>query len=90
MCPVQFSAEIKFDADRSKLISRRIFEHVVVRELKALNVYTSQNPRRHVVFIEIQPNAYYKYMSQTAEPVVRVTIWRINREVVHGQYAVSG
>jgi hypothetical protein len=25
----------------------------------------------------------------TAEPVVRVAIWRINREVVHGQSAVS-
>ncbi len=24
------------------------------------------------------------------EPVVRVAIWRINREVVHGQYAVRG
>jgi hypothetical protein len=32
----------------------------------ALNVYTRQNTRWHVVFIEIQPNAYYKYMSQTA------------------------
>jgi hypothetical protein len=27
-----------------------------------LNVYTGQNPRRHVVFIEIQPNAYYNYL----------------------------
>jgi hypothetical protein len=25
-----------------------------------------------------------------SEPVVRVAIWRINREVVHGKYAVSG
>jgi hypothetical protein len=33
-------------------------------------VNTRQNPRRHVVFIEIQPNAYNKYLSQTA----RVTL----------------
>ncbi len=26
----------------------------------------------------------------TPESVVRVAIWRINREVVHGQYAVRG
>ncbi len=26
----------------------------------------------------------------TAEPVVRVAIWRINREVINGQYAVRG
>ncbi len=51
---------------------------------------TSHNPRRHVIFIEIQPNAYIKYLSQTAEPVVIVTIWRINRQVVHGQSAVRG
>jgi hypothetical protein len=31
-----------------------------------LNVYTGQNPRQHVVLIEIQPNAYHNYLSQTA------------------------
>ncbi len=31
-----------------------------------LNVYTGQNPRQHVVLTEIQPNAYYDYLSQTA------------------------
>ncbi len=30
-----------------------------------LNVDTRQNPRRHVVFIKIQPNAYHKYLPQT-------------------------
>jgi hypothetical protein len=25
-------------------------------------ILTGQNPRRHVVFIEIQPNAYNKYL----------------------------
>jgi hypothetical protein len=34
-------------------------------------VDTGQNPRRHVVLIEIQPNAYNKYLSRTAEPVLR-------------------
>ncbi len=34
--------------------------------MKSLNVYTTQNPRRHVVFIEILPNAYDNYLSQTA------------------------
>ncbi len=54
------------------------------------NSGSGQNPRRHVVLIEIEPNAYNIYLSQTAEPVVIVAIWRINREVVHGQSAVSG
>jgi hypothetical protein len=31
-----------------------------------LNVYTGQNPRRHVVFIEIQPNAYNNHLFQAA------------------------
>ncbi len=31
-----------------------------------LNVYTGQKPRRPVVFIEIEPNAYNNYLSQTA------------------------
>jgi hypothetical protein len=35
-------------------------------ERRPLNVYTRQKPRRHVVFIEIQPNAYNNYLSQTA------------------------
>jgi hypothetical protein len=39
---------------------------VLVKMERPLNVYTSQNPRQHVVFIEIQPNAYNKYPSQTA------------------------
>ena len=30
------------------------------------------------------------YLASWAEPVVIVAIWRINREVVHGQIAVSG
>jgi hypothetical protein len=33
-------------------------------------VYTGQNPRRHVVLIEIQPNAYYTYLSQTARVIL--------------------
>jgi hypothetical protein len=28
--------------------------------------YTGQNPRQHVVLVEIQPNAYNKYLSQMA------------------------
>jgi hypothetical protein len=31
-----------------------------------LNEDTGQNPRRHIVLVEIQPNAYNKYLSQTA------------------------
>ncbi len=34
--------------------------------LKSLNVYTGQNTRWHVILIEIQPNAYNKYLSPTA------------------------
>jgi hypothetical protein len=34
----------------------------MIGEVGALNVYTGQNPRRHVVFIEIQPNKYNKYL----------------------------
>jgi hypothetical protein len=33
---------------------------------RALNVYTGQNPRQHAVLMEIQPNAYNKYLPQTA------------------------
>jgi hypothetical protein len=36
--------------------------------VKPLNVYPGQNSRRHVFLIEIQPNAYNIYLSQTAEP----------------------
>ncbi len=32
----------------------------------------------------------HRYKNNFPEPVVRVAIWRINREVVHGQSAVSG
>jgi hypothetical protein len=31
-----------------------------------LNVFARQNPRRHVVLKEIQPNAYNKNLSKTA------------------------
>ncbi len=41
-----------------------------VRMRYPLNVYTRQNPRRHVVFIEIQPNAYNNYLSQTSEVIL--------------------
>jgi hypothetical protein len=34
--------------------------------LGPLNVDTGQNPRRHVLLIEIQLNAYNKYLSRTA------------------------
>jgi hypothetical protein len=34
--------------------------------IQSLNVYTGQNPRQHVVLIEILPNAYNNYLSQTA------------------------
>jgi hypothetical protein len=33
-------------------------------------VYTGQNPRQHVVLIEIQPNAYNNYLSQMAEVIL--------------------
>ncbi len=36
-----------------------------------LNVDTGQNPRRHVILIEIQPNAYNKYLSPTAGIILR-------------------
>ncbi len=32
----------------------------------ALNVYTGQIPRQHVILIEIQPNAYNYYLSAMA------------------------
>ncbi len=35
-----------------------------------LNVYTGQNPRRHVILIEIQPNAYNNYLSETARVIL--------------------
>ncbi len=35
-------------------------------ESDSLNVDTGENPRRHVVFIKIKPNAYNKYLSQMA------------------------
>jgi hypothetical protein len=38
----------------------------VLFALIPLNVYTGQNPRRPVVLIEIEPNAYKNYLSQTA------------------------
>jgi hypothetical protein len=31
-----------------------------------LNMYTGQNPRRPVVLIEFEPNAYNNYLSPTA------------------------
>ncbi len=34
--------------------------------IRPLNVYTGQNPRQPVVLIEIQPNVYSNYLSQTA------------------------
>jgi hypothetical protein len=36
-------------------------------------ICTGQNPRRHVVFIEIWPNAYNNYLSQTAEVILTFT-----------------
>jgi hypothetical protein len=35
-------------------------------QFSTLNVYTGQNPRRHVVFIEIYPIAYINYLYQMA------------------------
>jgi hypothetical protein len=37
------------------------------------------------VSVRTLPHSYW-----SPEPVVRVAIWRINREVVNGQYAVRG
>jgi hypothetical protein len=34
--------------------------------VQPLKVYTGQSPRQRVVLIEIQPNAYNNYLSQTA------------------------
>jgi hypothetical protein len=34
-------------------------------------VDTGQNPRQHVVLIDIQPNAYNKYLFQTAGVILR-------------------
>ncbi len=42
-----------------------------------LNVDTGLNPRRHVVFIEIQPNAYSKYLSWTAG-VTLIFFWVVS------------
>jgi hypothetical protein len=45
--------------------------------LRPLNVYTGQNPRQHVVLIEIQLNACNNYLPQTAEPEFLNIQWRL-------------
>ncbi len=37
-------------------------------------MYTGQNPRQHVVLIEIQPNAYNNYLSETAGVILTI-LW---------------
>jgi hypothetical protein len=44
---------------------------LLLTALTPLNVYTGQNPRRHVVLIEIQPNACNKYLSRKVGVILR-------------------
>jgi hypothetical protein len=52
--------------------------YVPSRSFHPLNVDTRQNPRRHVVFIKIQPNAYHKYLYQTAGVILTLFGWFVS------------